>query len=414
MARILGGSGSPDLASHESRYGRVDIGVCHRLVDEVEIAGLRGRGGAGFPTHVKMRAVRSNRRKGLRGKGAVVVANGTEGEPASAKDKVLLRVAPHLVLDGLALAAAAVDARRALVCVDRRDREAAGSLQRALGERNGRDPVAIEVASVPHRYVAGEETALVSWLNGGESRPTYSPPRPVERGIGGVPTLVDNVETLANVALIGRFGGRAWRQVGEPDEPGTMLVTLRGALRAPGVYEVPIGAGLGELLDAAGAAECSGVLIGGYFGTWLSPQAVGSASMSRSGLAPFGGSPGCGLVAALPADHCPLQEVSAVLSWLAANSAGQCGACVNGLPALAGAFGGLVAGDPGGDAEAQLDRWGPMVTGRGACKLPDGAVKFLNSARRTFAGHVELHRRSGPCHPNPQTVLPTPTLDGWR
>ena len=121
-----------------------------------------------------------------------------------------------------------------------------------------------------------------------------------------------------------------------------------------------------------------------------------------------------GLVAVLPAGHCPLEEVSRVLRWFAASSAGQCGACVNGLPALAGAFDQLTGGDPGGRADGWLDRWSPMVMGRGACKLPDGAVRFLDSARTAFADHIADHRRRGPCQPNPTRILPTPTPDALR
>jgi NADH:ubiquinone oxidoreductase subunit F (NADH-binding) len=156
------------------------------------------------------------------------------------------------------------------------------------------------------------------------------------------------------------------------------------------------------------------VLVGGYFGTWLRPEEAGGARLSRRGLQVLGASPGCGLIAVLPVDHCPLQEVAAVLRWLSSNSAGQCGACVNGLPALSGAFDAVVSGDPRRKADAYLDRWSPMVVRRGACKLPDGAVSFLDSARRVFEDHIDHHRRHGPCPPNRRAVLPTPSLDGWR
>jgi NADH:ubiquinone oxidoreductase subunit F (NADH-binding) len=117
----------------------------------------------------------------------------------------------------------------------------------------------------------------------------------------------------------------------------------------------------------------------------------------------------------MPTGHCPLQEVSRVLSWLAANSSGQCGACTNGLPALAGAFEALVDRKAGvDDPEGWLDRWSPMVTGRGACKLPDGAIRFLNSARRVFESHIAVHRDRGPCPGNTTQILPTPAIGGWK
>ncbi len=411
-ARILAHPVATGLRAHEANYGSV-VTAMRGLIDEVDVAGLRGRGGAGFPTSVKMRSVASAAGRGLRGRTPTVVANGTEGEPASAKDRVLVQTAPHLVIDGMAAAATAVGATKAVLCLDRTSRPAVNAARIALDERRGRDPVELEIAEVPSRYVAGEETALISWLNGGPAKPTLAPPRPSERGVGGSPTLVDNVETLANVALIARFGAAAWTSVGEEDENGTMLVTVRGAARS-GVYEIEIGTAVASVLSAASAGPTSGVLVGGYFGTWLTPKEASRAVMSRRGLQPYGASPGCGLVAAMPEGHCPLQEVSKVLRWLAANSAGQCGACVNGLPALAGAFAEMVNGDEEASARAQLDRWTPMLLGRGACKLPDGAVRFLSSARRVFASHVDDHRRRGSCPPNATQLLPTPALGGWR
>ncbi len=211
--------------------GRVEPRRSGQLIDEVEEAGLRGRGGAGFPTALKMRAVATAARRSRRR--PVVVANGTESEPASSKDKVLLATSPHLVLDGIMAAATAVGAGRALLCVDRRDREVTEAARAALHERGGRDRLDVDIAEVPTRYVAGEETALVSWLNGGPAKPTYKLTRPAQRGVDAAPTLVDNVETLANLALIARFGAPAWRSVGTPEERGTTLVTVRGGVRAP-------------------------------------------------------------------------------------------------------------------------------------------------------------------------------------
>jgi NADH:ubiquinone oxidoreductase subunit F (NADH-binding) len=344
----------------------------------------------------------------------VVVANGTEGEPASDKDKILLALAPHLVVDGMVAAAHAVGAKRAILCIDRGNRHAIASARRAQHERAGRDPIKIEIAEAPPRYTTGEETALVSWLNGGLAKPTFVPPRPFQRGVGGAPTLVDNVETLAHVALIARFGADAYRLAGDPDEPGTMLLTVGGGVRRPGVYEWEIGKPMADILDVAGAGPFTGALIGGYFGSWLTPDEVRGAHLSTRSLRSVGASLGCGLVAVMPADRCPLQEVSGVMHWLAASSAGQCGACVNGLPAVAGAFDEAIRDDRDGAASARLDRWSPMVVGRGACKLPDGAIRFLDSARRVFAGHLDDHRRYGPCPANPSPLLPTPRPGGWQ
>ena len=190
------------LVPDVSRRGR------HSLPEEVAAAHLTGRGGAGFPTGIKMRTVAAQRGP------AVVVANGMESEPASEKDQALLGRAPHLVLDGIALAADAVGAREAHLCLPRTRAWLIDCVLAALDERRqaGIDPVPVSVHELPHNYVSSEETSLVQWLNGGEAKPTNTPPRPFERGVGKRPTLIDNIETLAHVALIARYGADWFRR----------------------------------------------------------------------------------------------------------------------------------------------------------------------------------------------------------
>ncbi len=197
----------PSLAEHQNRYGPLPASRDGRrssrgLIEAVTAAGLTGRGGAGFPTGTKMRAV-----AGRRGP-AAVVANGMESEPASEKDQALMAMAPHLVLDGAVLAARAVGAGIVHVCLDRARPGQVAEVWQAVEERRmaDLDTVQILVHDLPSRYVSSEETALISWLNGTEARPTTVPPRPFERGVQRCPTLVDNVETLAHIALIARYG----------------------------------------------------------------------------------------------------------------------------------------------------------------------------------------------------------------
>ena len=347
----------------------------------------------------------------------VVVANATEGEPLSAKDKTLVISAPHLILDGAALVAEAVGATEVIVCLERSATTATAALQVALAERLGADGVDARVVGTPSQFVAGEETALVHWLNGGEAKPTMVPPRPFERGVRGRPTLVHNVETLAHLALIARFGADWFRGIGTAEDPGTRLLTVSGGVTTSGVFEVASGLLLRDALDTAGlaAGPFPPVLIGGYFGTWLDPRQVAAARLDLASMRAIGASPGCGVVWALPNGVCGLAESARVLRWYADQSAGQCGPCVNGLPAIADAFGALVTGQRSAEAAAYLRRLLPMVTGRGACRHPDGSVRFATSALRTFAGEVDLHVRNGPCPASRQpAVLPTPRGGGWR
>jgi NADH:ubiquinone oxidoreductase subunit F (NADH-binding) len=375
------------------------------LIDEVERAGLRGRGGASFPTATKLRTVARARR-------TVVVANGTEGEPASAKDKFILAGSPHLVIDGASLAAETVGATEAIICVDAAAPAALEAVSSALAERARvkADRVSLRLEAAPSGYVAGEESALVHWLGGGDATPTFVPPRPFERGLRGRPTLVNNVETLAHLALIARFGATWYRSLGTVSDPGTALITLTGDVPRPGVYELPLGYPLVELLAAAGTAGSTSqaVLIGGYAGTWVPGEAATLLTLDTPSLRGLGAGLGCGAIAVIGPNRCGLVEVARVARWLASESAGQCGPCVHGLPAIAGAVEALVAGDRGRRSEDQLRRWLGMVEGRGACHHPDGVVRFVRSALAVFAAHVDEHRRRGPCRPAPP-VLQTPS-----
>ena len=214
------------------------------FIGEVELSALAGRGGAGFPTARKLAAVAARRN-------AVVIGNGTEGEPASAKDKVLMAQSPHLVLDGAAAAAGLVGATEAIVVAHA---AVADLMAAALAERRRTrlDLVRLSVVPAADAFVAGEATAVVHWLENRVPKPTSRQRRLSERGLHGRPTLVQNVETLAHLALITRYGAAWFRAVGTRREPGSMLVTLAGAVRVPGVYEVEIGTPVGAVLDLAG------------------------------------------------------------------------------------------------------------------------------------------------------------------
>jgi NADH:ubiquinone oxidoreductase subunit F (NADH-binding) len=336
------------------------------IIEQVKASGLRGRGGAGFPTATKLRAVAVARGR------ALVVANGAEGEPRSGKDKVLLRYVPHLVLDGAELAAAAVGAREIVVAAAAGAARELRTLRAAVGERpRGRRSAEFRVVTVPDGFVSGEETALVNRLNGGPAKPTFTPPRPYERGVGGAPTLVQNVETLAHIALIAR---------GEWED--TRLVTLSGAVRNPGAVEAAPEAKVADLVEPSEPLRA--LLVGGYFGGWVEPgEDVGPS--------------GAGVVVALGRSACPVAETARLTAWLAHESAGQCGPCVHGLGALAGVLARLAAGRPERQDFARLARWTDMVRRRGACAHPDGAARMLASAQRVFAAELADHAHHGPC-----------------
>jgi NADH:ubiquinone oxidoreductase subunit F (NADH-binding) len=398
------GPGPAGLIEHTARYGPPPSGFNlpqrAALIAEVGRAGLTGRGGAGFPAARKLAAVAA-------GHGPVVVANGTEGEPASSKDRVLMARSPHLVLDGAVLAAELTVAERAVVVVHRDVREI---VDRAVAERAraGLDRIQLEVRTAADGFVAGQASAVVGWVQRGVAAPTATPPRLAQRGLRGAPTLVQNVETLAHLALIARYGAAWFRAAGTPAEPGTMLVTVLGAVRAPGVVEVGTGTPIGQLLELAGgpSAPPQALLLGGYFGAWVDAATASGRPFSSAGLADLGAGPGAGLVAALPEGACGLAETARVVHYLAGESAGQCGPCRFGLPAIAGQVDQLANGR-GADPRL-LPRWLGQVDGRGGCAHPDGAVRLVRSAVRTFGAELERHG-TGRCSGGPAGVLPVPS-----
>src|SRR5689334_7482977 len=212
LAAVRDDGKTESLQSHVRAHGAcADYALGADLISLVETSGLTGRGGGSFPTGTKLRAVAEGRRR------PVVLVNGSESEPISGKDRALLRMVPHLVLDGAVLAAAALDARDVVVAVGRGARRERAVLEAALAERShvGSDGrVSIRLQDVPDSFVTGEETALVNYLNGGPAKPTFTPPRPYERGLRGAPTLVLNVETFAHVAQITRYGPDWFRELG--------------------------------------------------------------------------------------------------------------------------------------------------------------------------------------------------------
>ena len=375
-----------DLRTHLARYGRPPYRGAP-LIEAVEAAGLTGRGGAAFPVHRKLAAVAAGRGR------KVIVANAAESEPASGKDAVLLKAAPNLVLDGLQLAAEAIGASEAHLFLHAGHH---AELQRALAERAaaGLDWIPVTVTQAPPRFLAGQETALVNRLGGGPARPTFQPPRVSDRGLGGAPTLVQNVETLAHLALIARYGPRWFRALGTKREPGSMLVTLHQADHDSQVIEIEIGAPLASLLH--GSADAQAVLIGGFHGSWVPLPQAAALTLDNQALKAHGAALGAGVIAALPADRCGLVETARVTRYLAAESAGQCGPCLNGLPRIAAALAELAGRGHRRQTRADVERWSGLVTGRGACNHPDGTVRFVRSALTTFASEISLHAR-GQC-----------------
>jgi NADH:ubiquinone oxidoreductase subunit F (NADH-binding) len=400
--RLLAATG-PTLADHHDEFGPLPKATAETVLKSLQQAGLTGRGGAGFPTGRKFASVT--------GRKPVVIGNGAEGEPLSEKDAVLIARAPHLILDGLQLAADTVRADKAFLYVPA---DAVTTVRRAIDERVAArlDRHRVTVVEAPDTFVAGEESAVIRRVEGGPGLPRDKKVLTSVSGLKGRPTLVNNVETLAHVALIARHGPSWFRSLGDPADPGTMLITLSGTSAKRRVLEIPTGTPLTDVIARGGVTDRSDVgaiLVGGYHGNWIPASAVAGVALSRAGLAEFGASPGAGIVHVLPIGECGLARTAEIVAYLAEQGARQCGPCRNGLPRLAALFDDLAYGRVDDGLLDDLQSMLGLVDGRGACRHPDGTVRLARSALETFASDVAAHR-SGRCN----AALAAPSTDAPR
>jgi NADH:ubiquinone oxidoreductase subunit F (NADH-binding) len=400
-----------DLAGHVAELGHLQIPTSHtrhwraQMASMLETSGLAGRGGAAFPAAIKLAVASSG------GAGGVVVVNGMEGEPASDKDKVLLLKVPHLVLDGADLLAAACGADEVVVCIPHGRDHIAAAAQAAIEERaqHRYNAVPERLVRPPDRFVAGEESALARWLGTGQSLPSFRPNKGTPLRIGRRAVLVHNTETLAHVAMIARRGPESFRQRGMVEEPGTTLVTISGAVRLPGVVEVDRGT---PLLDVVARSEPEhhpqAMLVGGYGGTWVGPEHFSTPYASLS-LRTIGASAGVGIVVALGPNACGIAETARIAHYMAGQSAGQCGPCVFGLPAIADDLAHLARGQIDPDFKTRLERRLTEVNGRGGCRHPDGVVAMVRSALAVFRADAIAHAQGLACpHVNSPSQLRFP------
>jgi NADH:ubiquinone oxidoreductase subunit F (NADH-binding) len=379
------------------------------LREEVDLSGLRGRGGGAFPTGRKWKAVAAE--PGPR----AALVNGAESEPASQKDRLLLTLRPHLVIEGALLAARAVGARECVFYLHQGAHAESTSLHAALTELRaaGRPLPRWRLVLAPRGYVAGEESAAVQRCNGKAAKPTFKPPMVYQRGIGGRPTLVNNVETLAQVPFIARRGAAAFRAVGSAASPGTLLVTLSGAIRRPAVHEIPFGAPLARVLNEVGGGTPDGapiqaVLPGGYFAGWLAGRAIDAGVLlDGESLARHGVGLGAGAITVVPASVCGLAQAAALLRFFVEESVQQCGPCTFGTAAMAEALERIVEGAGRASDLERLGRYAEaMLPGRGACGHLDGAAAATRTALKVFERDLDLHLGARGCGRPAQVLLP--------
>ncbi len=394
--RLLAGTESGNrlsLSAHHAIHGTLQIPSRKQagpwrdqVLDRMATARLTGRGGGGFPTAIKLTTSRRTKRR------PVMVINLMEGEPAAQKDSVLACFTPHLILDGAEALATIVDAVSITVAIARDNPAAIESIEAAIAERerSGLARFDIKVATPPGRYVAGEESALVSWLDGGDARPTFRATKPAEIKIKSRPAVVDNAETAAQTALLARLDLPIPTSL-------TTLVTISGAVSDPGVFEVTLGEQVGRIVARARPLSSpTALLLGGFGGTFV-PAAALDEPYSPDGLRPLGGNVGAGVIVVFDERSCGVAELARLASWMGTESAGQCGPCVFGLPAIAADLELLASRRPDHGVIDRIAHRCDLVVGRGACAHPDGVVRMVSSGLRVFAADAAEHALGRGC-----------------
>ena len=387
---LAGVDDGAELRAHRERVGPLPAVDLARLVDVVGGAAVRGRGGAGFPLARKLATVAGTR--GRRpSRRPVVVVNAAEGEPASAKDEALVRVAPHLVLDGAEVTARALGVGEVHV-VTSQDRPAVGTaVDVAVAERAGRG-LRWTHHRAEGRFVAGQASAVLQLMAGRPGLPVTSWAPAARSGHRGRPTLLSNAESWAHLAAVVLHGPAAYAASGTPDEPGTSLLTLTeppgptGRVACARVVEVGHGSRAATVLGPG--ALVSPLLVGGFHGGWVHPREVPHLTVSAHHLRSLGLSFGAGTWISLPEGSCPVTETARITSYLAAESAGRCGPCRHGLPALADEVRGLAEG---ADTRRRFRELAGLVTGRGACAHPDGTARLVATLLDRLEDLVEDH-----------------------
>jgi NADH:ubiquinone oxidoreductase subunit F (NADH-binding) len=383
---LAGALDGPGLEAHVVRHGRLPRLTAAHLAATLEANGLRGRGGAAFPFARKLRA--ATRHRGRR----VVVVNLSEGEPASHKDAALARVAPHLVLDGAVVVAHALHAREVHLVLPGDRPGVVAAVHEALRERADAgglrdDRVRWRLHEAGDHFVAGQSAAVLELMAGNPNLPVSTWRPTAERGHRGRPTLLSNAETFAHVAatVLGAPGTGA-------EDCGTTLLTLDGDAGAARVREVRLGLSWRHVLSPAELA--SPVLLGGYHGTWAAPRALERQRVSRADLDDAGLTLGAGVVLPLRSG-CPVTRTARLVTYLAGQSAGRCGPCVHGLPALAEAVTSLAAPTSSRSSRAEASRLAALVDRRGACAHPDGTARLVRSLLAAYGDEVAAHAEGG-------------------
>jgi NADH:ubiquinone oxidoreductase subunit F (NADH-binding) len=411
--RLLAGIGHVDpgdISSYRDHggYAGLERAVAHLgaegVVQEVGEARLRGRGGGGYLTAEKWRAARggSSERR-------IVVANLMGADPAALADRGLAEGNPHLLLEGLLITAFACGASEAILAVRRDWTVAIERLKRAVAQAEeqrlagylvmGTDfSCQVSVWEGSGALVAGEESALLAALAGDRGMPTIRPPYPTERGLGGVPTVVHNGETLAHVAWIASHSAEAFASVGTADSPGTKVVSVYGKVAQPGLAEVPLGTPLNDIVRLAGGATgtTKAFFVGGAGGGALAGDELGMA-YDFDTLRAAGAGIGLGQVLVTDAATCMVDTARFFLDWSAREACGKAVPCRIGTKRLVEALDRILAATPRPDDFTMLRALSRKMADTALCNLEARAPNPMLTTLARFPDEYRAHAERGEC-----------------
>lgn len=345
-----------------------------QVIETLKESGLRGRGGAGFPTWMKIKFAYD-----AEGSFKVVVCNADEGEPGTSKDRILLSTDPHSVFEGMAIVAKAIGASRGYIYLRAEYSYLFPILENALESARkagvlGKNILGsdfsfdIEMRSGAGAYVCGEETALFESIEGKRGEPRTRPPYPGTHGLFGLPTVLNNVETLANIGPIFANGTEWFKSIGSESSPGTKLFTVTGNIEKRGVFEFPMGTNLKDIIyevcgGIADGKELLAVQTGGASGAIIRPSQI-DIPLDIDHVASSGGRLGCGTIFVIDDSNCVLDIVKNTLEFFTSESCGKCIPCREGGVQL-------------------LKLISKISEGRGSVKDIDTMIDLANTMRET-------------------------------
>jgi NADH-quinone oxidoreductase subunit F len=377
------------------------------VVEEVVRSGLQGRGGAGFPTGRKWEfAVRAV------GSPKYLINNADEGEPGTFKDRYLMEKNPHLVIEGMVIAGHALGAEKGYIYLRHEYPTAGARLERAIEEALDHGFLGksicgtslnfdLEIFRGAGAYICGEETALIDSMEGKRGQPRLKPPFPVNAGLWGKPTIVNNVETLCCIPIIVDMGGSAFAEIGTPGSPGPKLYCLSGCVKKPGLYEAPMGTRLRELIFEYAGGMRNGhrlkAVIPGGLSTPVLPAEAVDCAMDFTSMVEAGSALGSAGVIVMDDTVCMVRVARRAAHFYEAESCGKCVPCREGTGWLEKVLTRIENGNADmGDLEL-LEDVSDAILGNCFCPLGDSAAEVVSAIVRHFRDEFEAHIRNGVC-----------------